>query len=73
MPKVKMQITELPLLLTVRHLTDEIGLSRAMAYRLMHREDMPVVVIGRRRFLKRDDFLNWLDCQREGGADIGTI
>lgn len=59
---------ELPLLLTIRNLTEDIGLSRAMAYQLMHREDMAVVVIGKRRFIKRDDFLNWLDDQREGGC-----
>lgn len=58
---------ELPMLLTIRNLTEDIGFSRAMAYQLLHREDMAVVVIGKRRFIKRDEFMKWIDKQQEGG------
>ena len=68
----KAQVTELPLLLTVKNLTDDIGLSRSMSYRLMHREDVPVVVIGTRRYVQRDEFLAWLNRQREG-AEYGDF
>lgn len=39
------------------------GFSRAMAYRLMHRTDLPVVHIGDRYFMHRDLFERWLEEQ----------
>ena len=39
------------------------GLSRAMAYQLLNRQDLPVVAIGRRKFMHRELFLKWLERQ----------
>ena len=39
------------------------GFSRPMAYQLLNREDMPVVKIGRRKYLHRDLFERWLEEQ----------
>lgn len=36
------------------------GISRSMWYRLLNREDLPVVKIGGRKFLHRDLFERWL-------------
>lgn len=38
-----------------------IGLSRTNAYRLLHRIDMPVIVIGGRRFMNGPKFIAWLN------------
>lgn len=38
----------------------ELGFCRSMTYRLLNRADLPVVVIGGRKFMHRDLFLKWL-------------
>lgn len=40
-----------------------LGLPRPTAYALLNRADLPVVRIGRRRFMSRDPFFGWLDAQ----------
>ena len=42
----------------------EMGLSRPMVYRLLNRTDTPVIQIGRRKFMRRDLFVQWLDKQQ---------
>lgn len=54
--------TDYPQLMAAKDITN-MGLSRAMAYQLLNREDLPVVVIGTRRFMNRDRFFEWLDKQ----------
>jgi len=44
-----------PALLSAKHLQD-CGLTRAMAYQLLNREDMPVVQIGVRKLRRTDNF-----------------
>ncbi len=48
-----------PLLLSAKD-AQKIGISRAAYYRLTHRADVPVVVIGERRYIHRDLFFEWL-------------
>ena len=48
-------VSDLPLMMTAKDI-QRMGLSHDNAYALLHREDMPVLVIGRRRYLKRDEF-----------------
>lgn len=48
------------LLLSYKDLV-ELGLSRTAAYRLLSREDLPVVIIGGRRFMNGPKFLAWID------------
>ena len=54
--------TDYPQLMSAKDL-QAIGLSRPMVYRLLNREDLPVVIIGRRRLMNRDRFFEWLDKQ----------
>ena len=49
-----------PLLLSAKD-AQKIGISRAAYYRLTHRMDVPVVVIGERRYIHRDLFFEWLE------------
>ena len=51
-----------PVLLSAKHLQN-CGVTRAMAYQLLNREDMPVVRIGERLFMNRDLFFDWMDSQ----------
>ena len=43
----------------------EDGFSRTMSYQLLSRDDVPVVVIGRRRFVYREAFQEWLKKQAD--------
>ena len=59
-------MTSVPELIDVHDLQSQFGLSRSMAYQLLSRRDLPVVVIGRRRFMHRDLFALWLAEQASG-------
>lgn len=39
------------------------GFSRSMSYALLTNMGLPVIQIGKRKFVKRDKFLEWLDKQ----------
>ena len=51
-----------PELLTADHL-QSMGFTRSMSYAFMKREDLPVIRIGRKKFIRRDTFFKWLDSQ----------
>ena len=51
---------KLPLLMSSKE-APSLGLTKSAFYTLTHREDVPTVVIGSRRFLHRDKFFEWLE------------
>ena len=56
---------ELPLMLSVNDVSRILGVSRAFAYNLFHSKGFPVIILGKRRIIKKDSFLNWLR-EKEG-------
>ena len=48
-----------PEILFAKDLQD-MGFSRSMAYALFNRVDVPVIHIGKRKFIRREKFLEWL-------------
>ena len=38
----------------------EMGFSRSMSYALFNREDIPVICIVKRKFIRRERFMEWL-------------
>lgn len=48
-----------PEILSAKYLQD-MGFSRSMSYALFNREDIPVIRIGKRKFIRRDKFMEWL-------------
>lgn len=48
-----------PEILSAKDLQDT-GFSRSMAYALFNRADVPVIHIGKRKFIRREKFLDWL-------------
>ena len=48
-----------PEILSVKDLQD-MGFSRSMSYALFNREDIPVIRIGKRKFIRREKFMEWL-------------
>lgn len=58
---------DIPMLMSVHDL-QAMGMGRSMAYKLMHRADVPVVKIGDRLFVLRDKFMDWLEAQGVGAV-----
>lgn len=48
-----------PEILSAKDLQD-MGFSRSMSYALFNRTDVPVIHIGKRKFIRREKFLEWL-------------
>lgn len=44
------------------------GFPRAIAYGLLSREDIPVIKVGKRKFIRKEKFLEWIEAQ-ETAAD----
>ena len=58
---VYLSFDELPLNLSADDVSGILGISRANAYILLHREDFPTIRIGKRIMIPRDRFLAWLN------------
>ena len=63
MNRIYTSYDQLPLYLTVEEVGQLLGISRANAYTLAHSKGFPVVQIGRRMVVPKDDLLSWLDDQ----------
>lgn len=48
-----------PEILSAKDLQD-MGFLRSMSYALFNREDIPVICIGKRKFIRREKFLDWI-------------
>ncbi len=48
-----------PEILSAKDLQD-MGFSRSMSYTLFNRKDIPMIRIGKRKFIRREKFLEWL-------------
>ena len=48
-----------PEILSAKDLQD-MGFSRSMSYSLFNREEIPVIRIGKRKFIRRERFMKWL-------------
>ncbi|MCM1330701.1 MAG: helix-turn-helix domain-containing protein [Ruminococcus sp.] len=59
-----------PEMLTAEDLQN-FGFTRSMAYAFLNREDVPVIRIGKRKFIRKEKFVEWLEEQerKNGGGD----
>ena len=55
-------------ILSAKDLQD-MGFSRSMSYALFNRADVPVIRIGKRKFIRREKFLEWLAEQERRNED----
>ena len=60
---------ELPLFLNAKIVAEILGISVAGAYELLHQEDFPVLRIGSRLVVPKENFLSWIESQT-GGNEI---
>ena len=54
---------DLPLVLNAQQLAGVLNISRANAYKLLHREDFPTLHLGKRMLVSRDKLVKWMDGQ----------
>ena len=54
-------INELPSVLSMNDLKDYLGISRAGAYNLLHRQDFPTLHLGGRLMVTKEKLLIWMD------------
>ncbi|WP_411678579.1 helix-turn-helix domain-containing protein [Caproicibacter sp.] len=52
---------QLPLILTVEHISQIMGISRVGAYELTKTDGFPVIRVGRRITIPKIAFIEWLD------------
>ena len=57
---------EIPEMLTAEDLQN-FGFTRSMAYAFLNREDVPVIKIGKRKFIRKEKFYEWLEEQERNG------
>lgn len=54
---------DLPLLLGANDLIHILGLSRTNIYYLLRADNFPTITIGKRKMVRKDKFIEWLDKQ----------
>ena len=57
---------EFPEMLTAEDLQN-FGLTLSMAYAFLNRDDVPVIKIGKRKFIRKEKFYEWLEEQERIG------
>jgi len=66
--KVVTSKDELPIFLSAKEL-QHMGISRAISYRILNRNDIPVIHLGGKKLVDRDKFFEWIEkqtTQKEG-------
>ena len=65
---MNLSLETLPPVLNATQVSEVLGISRAGSYNLMHREDFPTLLIGKRMLVPKDKLLAWID--RNTGGDV---
>lgn len=45
------------------------GFTRSMAYAFLNRKDVPVIRVGKRKFIRKEKFYEWLETQERSGGE----
>ena len=56
---------ELPLTMNAKDIAGYLGISLASAYYVLNSKNFPVLRIGKRMLVTKDNFLNWLNSNNE--------
>ncbi len=57
---------EYPEMMTAEDLQN-FGFTRSMAYAFLNRKDVPVIRVGKRKFIRKEKFYEWLEEQERSG------
>ena len=58
---------ELPLFLNSKTVSEVLGVSPSSAYELMHEPGFPVLRVGSRMVVPKEQFIRWVEEHTEGG------
>ena len=58
---------DLPLILDANDLMALLGFSRTNVYYILHAEDFPAIVIGKRRLVTKEKLFQWLEAHEQAG------
>ena len=58
---------ELPLFLNSKTVSEVLGVSPSSAYELMHEPGFPVLRVGSRMVVPKEQFIQWVEEHTEGG------
>ena len=59
---------ELPLFLNAKTVAEVLGIAPSSAYELMHEKDFPVLRVGNRMVVPKEQFIKWVE-ENTGGAE----
>ena len=59
--------SELPLFLNAETVSKVLGISPASRYELMHEPDFPVLKVGNRMVVPKENFIRWVEENTAGG------
>lgn len=59
---------ELPLFLNATTVAEVLGVAPSSAYELMHEKDFPVLRVGNRMVVSKEQFVKWVE-EHTGGAE----
>ena len=58
---------ELPLFLNAKLVAQVLGISPSSGYELLHQQDFPTLKIGNRIVVPKEEFIQWVKRNTEGG------
>lgn len=61
---------DLALILSAPQVAEFLGISRSLAYQLFRQKDFPTIQIGRRKLVRREALLAWLDAHTQGREEV---
>ena len=61
MKKLFKDVEELPITLNATEIAQTLGLSKAMAYKLLQSEGFPTLKIGSRLIVSKSAFISWIE------------
>ena len=61
---------DLPLILSAPQVAEFLGISRSLAYQLFRQKDFPTIQVGRRKLVRREALLAWLDAHTQGHEEV---
>jgi predicted DNA-binding transcriptional regulator AlpA len=59
--------SELPLFLNAKLVAQVLGISPSSGYELLHQQDFPTLKIGSRIVVPKEEFIQWVKRNTEGG------
>lgn len=61
---------DLTLILSAPQVAEFLGISRSLAYQLFRQKDFPTILIGRRKLVRREALLAWLDAHTQRREEV---